>query len=88
MASEPGPPSTERVVTRPRDRGMLIWSGRFKYGHQDIRNVLEKASARETAIRVAIGSVAKALLAQFDMQVVSYTMNIGGVAASKSKQIL
>jgi chorismate synthase len=80
MASEPGPPSTERVVTRPRP-GHADLVGAIKYGHRDIRNVLEKASARETAIRVAIGGVAKALLAQFDMQVVSYTMDIGGNAA-------
>jgi len=82
MASEPGPPSTERVVTRPRP-GHADLVGAIKYGHRDIRNVLEKASARETAIRVAIGGVAKALLAQFDMQVVSYTMDIGGIAASR-----
>ncbi len=82
MASEPGPPSTERVVTRPRP-GHADLVGAIKYGHRDIRNVLEKASARETAIRVAIGGVAKTLLAQFDMQVVSYTMDIGGVAASR-----
>ncbi len=80
MASEPGTPSTERVVTRPRP-GHADLVGAIKYGHRDIRNVLEKASARETAIRVAIGGVAKSLLAQFDMQVVSYTMDIGGVAA-------
>lgn len=80
MASEPGPPSTERVVTRPRP-GHADLVGAIKYGHRDIRNVLEKASARETAIRVAIGAVAKALLAQFDMQVVSYTMDIGGMTA-------
>ncbi|WP_342346650.1 chorismate synthase [uncultured Nitrospira sp.] len=80
MAAEPGPPSTERVVTRPRP-GHADLVGAIKYGHRDIRNVLEKASARETAIRVAIGGVAKSLLAQFDMRVVSYTMDIGGVAA-------
>ena len=80
MASEPGPPPTERVVTRPRP-GHADLVGAIKYGHRDIRNVLEKASARETAIRVAIGGVAKALLAQFDMQVVSYTMDIGGITA-------
>ncbi len=82
MASEPGPPSTERVVTRPRP-GHADLVGAIKYGHRDIRNVLEKASARETAIRVAIGGVAKSLLAQFDMQVVSYTMDIGGVVAPR-----
>ncbi|WNM61684.1 chorismate synthase [Candidatus Nitrospira neomarina] len=80
MASEPGPPSTERVVTRPRP-GHADLVGAIKYGHSDIRNVLEKASARETAIRVAIGGVAKSLLAEFDMRVVSYTMDIGGVTA-------
>lgn len=80
MASEPGLPSTERVVTRPRP-GHADLVGAIKYGHSDIRNVLEKASARETAIRVAIGGVAKSLLAEFDMRVVSYTMDIGGVAA-------
>jgi len=82
MASEPGPPPTERVVTRPRP-GHADLVGAIKYGHRDIRNVLEKASARETAIRVAIGGVAKSLLAQFDMRVVSYTMDIGGVAAPR-----
>lgn len=87
MASEPGPPPTERVVTRPRP-GHADLVGAIKYGHRDIRNVLEKASARETAIRVAIGGVAKALLAQFDMQVVSYTMDIGGVAAPSQEDPL
>jgi len=81
MAAQPGPSSTERVVTRPRP-GHADLVGAIKYGHRDIRNVLEKASARETAIRVAIGGVAKSLLAQFDMQVVSYTVDIGGMAAS------
>lgn len=82
MASEPGPPSTERVVTRPRP-GHADLVGAMKYGHRDIRNVLEKASARETAIRVAIGSVAKVLLAEFDVQVVSYTVRIGSVVAPR-----
>lgn len=80
MAAEPGQPVTERVVTRPRP-GHADLVGAIKYGHRDIRNVLEKASARETAIRVGIGGVAKALLAQFGMRVVSYTMEIGKVAA-------
>lgn len=80
MAVEPGPPSQERVVTRPRP-GHADLVGAIKYGHRDIRNVLEKASARETAIRVAVGAVAKALLSQFDMRVVSYTTRIGSVTA-------
>ena len=70
-------------MTRPRP-GHADLVGAIKYGHRDdLRNVLEKASARETAIRVAIGSVAKALLAQFDMRVVSYTTEIGQIAASR-----
>lgn len=82
MAAEPGPPSVERVVTRPRP-GHADLVGAMKYGHRDIRNVLEKASARETAIRVAIGAVAKVLLAEFDVQVVSYTVRIGSVVAPR-----
>lgn len=80
MAVEEGPVPPAKVVTRPRP-GHADLVGAIKYGHRDIRNVLEKASARETAIRVAIGGVAKALLAPFGMQVVSYTTEIGGVVA-------
>lgn len=81
MASEPGPEPTEKVVTRPRP-GHADLVGAIKYGHRDVRNVLEKASARETAIRVALGAVAKALLNQFGMRVVSYTVEIGTVSAT------
>lgn len=80
MASEPGPIPPEKVVTRPRP-GHADLVGAIKYGHRDVRNVLEKASARETAIRVAIGAVAKALLAEFGMRVISYTTEIGGIVA-------
>src|SRR5881396_446294 len=62
--------------------------GAIKYAHRDIRNVLEKASARETAIRVAVGGVAKALLAQFSMRVLSYTTEIGGVVARRCEDPL
>jgi chorismate synthase len=70
--------STQRVVTKPRP-GHADLVGAIKYGHEDIRNVLEKASARETAIRVAVGAVAKQLLAQFGMKVISHVVEIGGV---------
>lgn len=83
MAAEPGPAPTEKVVTRPRP-GHADLVGAIKYGHRDIRNVLEKASARETAIRVAVGGVAKALLAQFGMHVLSYTVQIGDVVAQRT----
>jgi len=82
MAAEPGPVTTEKVVTRPRP-GHADLVGAIKYGHRDIRNVLEKASARETAIRVAIGGVAKALLSRFGMRVVSYTTQIGSIEAPR-----
>jgi|SRR5579884_312165 chorismate synthase len=82
MAVEPGPIPPEKVVTRPRP-GHADLVGAIKYGHRDIRNVLEKASARETAIRVAIGGVAKALLSHFGMRVISYTVEIGGIAAKR-----
>lgn len=82
MASEPGPAPMEKVVTRPRP-GHADLVGAIKYGHRDIRNVLEKASARETAIRVAIGGVAKALLGHFGMRVISYTVEIGGIIAKR-----
>jgi len=78
MAAEPGPTPSEKVVTRPRP-GHADLVGAIKYGHRDVRNVLEKASARETAIRVAVGGVARALLSHFDMKVLSYTVEIGGI---------
>lgn len=81
MAVEPGPTPSEKVVTRPRP-GHADLVGAIKYGHRDIRNVLEKASARETAIRVAIGGIAKALLSHFGMKVLSYTVEIGGITAT------
>jgi chorismate synthase len=80
MAAEPGPTPPEKVVTRPRP-GHADLVGAIKYDHRDVRNVLEKASARETAIRVAIGGVAKALLSHFGIEVISYTVAIGGIVA-------
>ena len=73
--------SEKRVVTKPRP-GHADLVGAIKYGHQDIRNVLEKASARETAIRVAVGAVAKQLLGEFGIKVISHVVEIGGVRAS------
>jgi chorismate synthase len=86
MAAEPGPPPTEKVVTCPRP-GHADLVGAIKYNHRDIRNVLEKASARETAIRVAVGAVAKRLLAEFGIKVYSYTVAIGGVTFSAGKDV-
>lgn len=80
MAVEPGEPSNKRVVTKPRP-GHADLAGAIKYGQMDIRNILEKASARETAMRVAVGGVAKALLNPFGITVFSHVVEIGGIAA-------
>jgi len=84
MAVEPGDPATQRVVTKPRP-GHADLVGAIKYGHTDIRNVLEKASARETAIRVAVGAVAKALLSPFRITIVSHVREIGGIQADTAR---
>jgi chorismate synthase len=71
------------AVTRPRP-GHADLAGVVKYGHDDIRNVLERASARETAMRVAVGAVARQLLAQVGTEIVSHVTAIGGVTSSES----
>jgi chorismate synthase len=74
-----GASGTKRAdVTRPRP-GHADYAGAIKYGHDDIRDVLERASARETASRVAAGSLARQLLAQFDIHLSSHVWAIGGV---------
>ncbi len=55
-------------------------AGILKYQRDDIRDILERASARETAMRVAVGAVFKQLLALFDIKIVSQVINIGGAA--------
>ena len=67
-----------RPVTRLRP-GHADLAGALKYGHTDIRNVLERSSARETATRVAAGGIARKLLAHFGIDVVSFTQSIGKV---------
>jgi chorismate synthase len=67
------------VVTRPRP-GHADLAGVVKYGHDDIRNVLERASARETAARVAVGALARQLLAAVGTQIVSHVFAIGSVS--------
>ena len=72
--------SERRTLTRPRP-GHADLIGGLKYDHQDLRNVLERASARETAARVAVGAVCKCLLRQFGIQVVSHVVEMGGIRA-------
>jgi chorismate synthase len=66
-------------VTRVRP-GHADLAGAIKYGFDDVRNVLERASARETAARVAAGGVARAFLRELGIEVASFTAEVGGVA--------
>jgi len=63
-------------VTRPRP-GHADLAGCLKFSQRDVRNILERASARETAIRVAVGAVCKALLQPFAVKIFSYVISIG-----------
>ncbi|GAC1404507.1 MAG: chorismate synthase [Candidatus Velthaea sp.] len=78
MAAEPPMREGKRKVTVPRP-GHADYVGGLKYGHGDMRNVLERSSARETAMRVALGSVARAFLAAFDIAIASRVVRVGPV---------
>jgi chorismate synthase len=69
------------AVTRPRP-GHADLAGALKYNHRDVRNILERASARETAARVAVGGLAKCLLDPFAIRVMGYVSEIGGIVAN------
>src|SRR2546426_1522642 len=70
--------TAKKEVTRPRP-GHADLAGAMKYGHHDIRNVLERSSARETTARVAVAGVAKRLLSEFGITILSHVTEIGGV---------
>lgn len=72
----------KRVISRPRP-GHADLNGALKYGHRDMRNVLERSSARETTVRVAAGAVAKKLLSLLGIEVASHVIEIGGVKAAR-----
>lgn len=83
MSAEPVDPATlpkgrGAPLTRPRP-GHADLVGMQKYGFEEARNVLERASARETAARVALGAIARAFLAEFGVSVLSHTLSIGTV---------
>ena len=90
LAAAEGGDKRSTPVTRVRP-GHGDLAGALKYGHVDVRNVLERASARETAARVAAGGVARAFLRQLGIDVWSFTAEVGGVAldparASRSRE--
>ncbi|MBI2569520.1 MAG: chorismate synthase [Candidatus Schekmanbacteria bacterium] len=72
-------PSRQRLRPRPGHADLV---GLVKFGHDDVRDVLERASARETAARVGVGALAKQLLAQFDVAIMSHVVALGGVTAN------
>ena len=72
------PKRTKKPVTRPRP-GHADLAGALKYDLHDARYILERASARETAARVAAGAIAKAFLGEFGMQVLSHVVALGRV---------
>jgi chorismate synthase len=76
MAVEPG--QTRQPLTQPRP-GHADLAGMQKYGFRDARDVLERASARETAARVAAGALAKALLGHLGIEVISHVIQMGAV---------
>ena len=72
----------QRTVSKPRP-GHADLNGALKYNHSDMRNILERSSARETAVRVAVGAVARQLLEQLGINVASHVKRIGEVEAKE-----
>ncbi len=72
--------TTQRAVSVPRP-GHADLAGAAKFGHRDMRNVLERASARKTAAAVAVGAICRQLLEQFDIEIISCVVNIAGIRA-------
>jgi chorismate synthase len=79
----PGPGDTANVVTRPRP-GHADLAGMLKYDTEDARDILERASARETAARTVAGYLSKTLLALCDIHVISHVISIGDVVAASA----
>ncbi|XOB97693.1 chorismate synthase [Deinococcota bacterium DY0809b] len=80
MDPAPGGEPRKRALTAPRP-GHADLAGGIKYGHKDLRDVLERASARETAMRVAVGAVAHKLLALLGVESLAHVPMLGGVSS-------
>lgn len=80
MRGEAGADVDKQKITRPRP-GHADLAGTIKYGYTDLRNTLERASARETAIRVAVGALAENLLKLFNISIFAHVVSIGGIKA-------
>src|SRR6202790_5790179 len=86
MSAEPNDRGAAEVVTRARP-GHADLAGVLKYNLEDIRDVLERASARETTARVAVGAFAKHFLTPFGVPVLGYVTSIGATAAKTPSDI-
>jgi chorismate synthase len=86
MSADPNDRAEATLVTRPRP-GHADLAGVLKYNLEDIRDVLERASARETTARVAIGSLARELLTPFDISILGYCVSIGSTEAKTPENI-
>ena len=82
MSPDPSNLPAGNPLRRPRP-GHADLSGGLKYNHRDLRNILERASARETTVRVAAGAVAKIFLNQFNILVQSHVVQLGSVISAK-----
>jgi len=82
VAPREGDPDRKRKVTRPRP-GHADLSGMLKYDRNDARDILERASARETTSRVAAGAVCKKFLREFGIRCASHVVHLGGVDAAR-----
>jgi chorismate synthase len=80
MSAKPEDRDEKIAVTKPRP-GHADLNGVLKYDRADVRDILERASARETVARTAVGSFAKLLLAPFGIRVMGYIRSIGGIVA-------
>lgn len=77
------PPARDRKVIRPRP-GHADLVGGLKYDRRDLRDILERASARETTMRVAVGALARELLRECGIEVASHVLRIGEIATSET----
>ncbi|HEY6826708.1 MAG TPA: chorismate synthase [Gemmatimonadaceae bacterium] len=85
-APREGDSDRKRVVTRPRP-GHVDLSGMLKYDRDDARDVLERASARETTARVAAGAICRKFLREFDITIGSHIIHLGGVDAKRPAKL-
>ncbi len=87
MSIDPNDRDEGRPVTRPRP-GHADLAGVLKYNLDDVRDVLERASARETTARVAVGALARQVLEPFGVDVLGYVVSIGAIKAKTPNQML